>query len=179
MIERPQHMLMRVALGIHGDDVDAAIETYDLMSQGFFTHATPTMYNAGTPQPQMSSCFLLDIIDDSIDGIFRTLHRCALISKDAGGIGLSITKIRAQGSYIAGSGGSSNGVVPMLRTYDATARYADQGGGKRKVLGGVLRAVARRHSSSYPKRTTARTRCARATSSTRSGCPTLHAARAG
>ena len=132
LTERPQHMLMRVALGIHGDDVDAAIQTYDLMSQGFFTHATPTMYNAGTPQPQMSSCFLLDIIDDSIDGIFRTLHRCALISKDAGGIGLSITKIRAQGSYIAGSGGSSNGVVPMLRTYDATARYVDQGGGKRK-----------------------------------------------
>ena len=132
LTERPQHMLMRVALGIHGDDADAAIETYDLMSQGFFTHATPTMYNAGTPQPQMSSCFLLDIIDDSIDGIFRTLHRCALISKDAGGIGLSITKIRAQGSYIAGSGGSSNGVVPMLRVFDATARYVDQGGGKRK-----------------------------------------------
>ena len=130
--ERPQHMLMRVSLGIHKTDIDAAIETYHLMSQKWFTHATPTMFNAGTPAPQMSSCFLLSMKEDSIDGIFETLQLCAQISKSAGGIGLAVTNIRAAGSYIKGSGGASNGLVPMLRVYDNTARYVDQGGGKRK-----------------------------------------------
>eukprot|EP00908_Phaeocystis_cordata_P008508 Transcript_19186.p1 GENE.Transcript_19186~~Transcript_19186.p1 ORF type:complete len:627 (-),score=148.82 Transcript_19186:1067-2947(-) len=130
--ERPQQMLMRVSLGIHKRDIDAAIETYHLMSQKWFTHATPTMFNAGTPCPQMSSCFLLAMKEDSIDGIFETLSLCAQISKSAGGIGLSVTNIRASGSYIKGSGGTSNGLVPMLRVYDNTARYVDQGGGKRK-----------------------------------------------
>ena len=130
--ERPQHMLMRVSIGIHKKDIDAAIETYHLMSQKWFTHATPTMFNAGTPAPQMSSCFLLSMKDDSIDGIFETLQLCAQISKSAGGIGLAVTNIRAAGSYIKGSGGTSNGLVPMLRVYDNTARYVDQGGGKRK-----------------------------------------------
>ncbi len=130
--ERPQHMLMRVAIGIHGEDIESAFETYDMMSKKFFTHATPTMFNAGTPTPQMSSCFLFDVKEDSIDGIFETLHQCALISKQAGGIGISMTKIRSSGSLIHGSGGIGNGLVPMLRVYDATARYVDQGGGKRK-----------------------------------------------
>ncbi len=131
--ERPQHMLMRVALGIHGkDDIERSIETYDMMSKGLFIHATPTMYNAGTPFPQMSSCFLLDVQDDSIDGIFETLKQCAKISKCAGGIGVSVSKIRASGSHIRGSGGTSNGLIPMLRVFDMTARYVDQGGGKRK-----------------------------------------------
>ena len=130
--ERPQQMLMRVALGIHKRDIDAVIESYHLMSEKWFTHATPTMFNAGTPFPQMSSCFLLSMKEDSIDGIFETLKLCAQISKSAGGIGLSVTNIRASGSYIKGSGGTSNGLVPMLRVYDNTARYVDQGGGKRK-----------------------------------------------
>ena len=130
--ERPQQMIMRVAVGIHKDDIDSVIETYDLMSQGFFTHATPTLFNAGTPKPQLSSCFLLTMTEDSIEGIYDTLKRCACISKYAGGIGLSIHNIRATKSYIAGTNGSSNGIVPMLRVYSNTARYVDQGGGKRK-----------------------------------------------
>ena len=132
IVERPQHMLMRVALGIHGEDIDAAIETYDLMSQKFFTHASPTLFNAGTPRPQLSSCFLLTMKEDSIEGIYDTLKRCAQISKNAGGIGLSVHNIRATGTYIRGSNGTSNGLVPMLRVFNNTARYVDQGGGKRK-----------------------------------------------
>jgi len=131
-VERPQHMLMRVAVGIHGEDIPAAIETYNLMSEKWFTHATPTLFNAGTPKPQLSSCFLLTMKDDSIDGIYDTLKQCAKISQSAGGIGLSIHSIRAKGSYIKGTGGTSNGIVPMLRNFDMTARYVDQGGGKRK-----------------------------------------------
>lgn len=130
--ERPQHMLMRAAVGIHGDDVEAAIETYNLMSEKWFIHATPTLFNAGTPKPQLSSCFLLSMVDDSIEGIFETLSRCAKISQSAGGIGLSIHNIRATGSYIKGTGGTSNGIIPMLKVYNDTARYVDQGGGKRK-----------------------------------------------
>lgn len=132
IIERPQHMYMRVALGIHGDDIDAAIEAYHLMSEGWFTHATPTLFNAGTPHPQMSSCFLLTMQDDSVEGIYNTLKQTALISKNAGGIGLSIHKVRAKGSTIAGTHGTSNGIVPMLKVFNDTARYIDQGGGKRK-----------------------------------------------
>ncbi len=132
VVERPQHMLMRVAVGIHGNDIPAAIETYNLLSEKWFTHATPTLFNAGTPKPQLSSCFLLTMKDDSIDGIYDTLKQCAKISQSAGGIGLSIHNIRAKGSYIKGTGGSSNGIVPMLRNFDMTARYVDQGGGKRK-----------------------------------------------
>jgi len=130
--ERPQHLFMRVALGIHGADIAAALETYNLMSEKWFIHATPTLFNAGTPKPQMSSCFLLSMTEDSINGIFDTLKRCALISQSAGGIGLSIHNVRATGSYIKGTGGVSNGIVPMLRVYNDTARYVDQGGGKRK-----------------------------------------------
>ena len=130
--ERPQHMLMRVAVGIHHENIDKALETYDLMSQGFFTHATPTLFNSGTPKPQMSSCFLLTMQDDSLVGIYDTLKQCALISKSAGGIGLSIHHIRSKGSYIKGTNGESNGIVPMLRVFNDTARYVDQGGGKRK-----------------------------------------------
>lgn len=130
--ERPQHMLMRVAIGIHGDDIPSALETYDLLSQGYFTHATPTLFNAGTPKPQMSSCFLLDMKDDSLDGIYDTLKMCAQISKSAGGLGLAIHKVRAKGSYIRGTNGTSNGIVPMLRVFNNTVRYVDQGGGKRK-----------------------------------------------
>jgi ribonucleoside-diphosphate reductase alpha chain len=130
--ERPQHMLMRVAIGIHLDDIDEAIETYELMSKKFFTHATPTLFNAGTPKPQMSSCFLLQMQDDSIDGIYDTLKQTAKISQSAGGIGLSIHNVRATGSYIRGTNGTSNGIVPMLKVYNDTARYVDQGGGKRK-----------------------------------------------
>lgn len=132
VVERPQHMLMRVALGIHKEDVDAAIETYDLMSERWFTHATPTLFNAGTPKPQMSSCFLLTTKDDSISGIYETLTQTAKISQSAGGIGLSIHDVRATGSYIRGTNGTSNGIVPMLRVFNDTARYVDQGGGKRK-----------------------------------------------
>jgi ribonucleoside-diphosphate reductase alpha chain len=130
--ERPQHMLMRVAIGIHKNDIDAAIDTYALMSERWFTHATPTLFNAGTPKPQMSSCFLLTMQDDSIDGIYDTLKQCAKISQSAGGIGLSIHNIRATGSYIRGTNGTSNGIIPMLRVFNDTARYVDQGGGKRK-----------------------------------------------
>ncbi|KAJ1983694.1 ribonucleotide-diphosphate reductase subunit rnr1 [Dimargaris verticillata] len=129
--ERPQHMLMRVAVGIHEEDIDAAIETYNLMSEKYFTHASPTLFNSGTPHPQLSSCFLLTMKDDSIDGIFDTLKQCAMISKTAGGIGLNIHNIRATGSYIAGTNGHSNGIIPMLRVYNNTARYVDQGGNKR------------------------------------------------
>lgn len=132
IVERPQHLLMRVSCGIHCGDLEKAIETYHLMSKKFFTHATPTLFNAGTPTPQMSSCFLLTMQDDSIDGIFATLKQCALISKTAGGIGLSVHCIRATDSYIRGTNGRSNGLVPMLRVYNDTARYVDQGGGKRK-----------------------------------------------
>ncbi len=132
IVERPQHMIMRVAVGIHKEDMDAVIETYNLMSEKWFTHATPTLFNAGTPKPQLSSCFLLTMQDDSIDGIYDTLKQCAKISQSAGGIGLSIHNIRATGSYIKGTGGVSNGIVPMLRNFDMTARYVDQGGGKRK-----------------------------------------------
>ena len=132
IVERPQHMLMRVSIGIHKEDIDAAIETYELMSKRYFTHATPTLFNAGTPKPQMSSCFLLQMQDDSIDGIYDTLQQTAKISQSAGGIGLSIHNVRATGSYIRGTNGTSNGIVPMLRVYNDTARYVDQGGGKRK-----------------------------------------------
>jgi len=130
--ERPQHMLMRVSVGIHKDDIEQAIKTYHLMSERWFTHATPTLFNAGTPKPQMSSCFLLTMRDDSIDGIYDTLKQCAKISQSAGGIGLSIHNVRATGSYIRGTNGTSNGIVPMLRVFNDTARYVDQGGGKRK-----------------------------------------------
>jgi ribonucleoside-diphosphate reductase alpha chain len=130
--ERPQHMLMRVSVGIHLDDLEAAIETYELMSKKYFTHATPTLFNSGTPKPQMSSCFLLAMKDDSIDGIYDTLKQTAKISQSAGGIGLSIHNVRATGSYIAGTNGTSNGIVPMLQVFNDTARYVDQGGGKRK-----------------------------------------------
>jgi ribonucleoside-diphosphate reductase alpha chain len=130
--ERPQQMLMRVAIGIHKRDVQAAITTYHLMSEGWFTHATPTLFNAGTPKPQMSSCFLLTMKEDSIGGIYDTLKSCAQISQSAGGIGLAIHDIRATGSYIKGTNGTSNGIVPMLRVFNDTARYVDQGGGKRK-----------------------------------------------
>ncbi|MFI5148773.1 MAG: ribonucleoside-diphosphate reductase subunit alpha [Bacteroidia bacterium] len=130
--ERPQHMIMRVSVGIHKDDIASALETYNLMSERWFTHATPTLFNAGTPKPQMSSCFLLTMKDDSIDGIYDTLKNCAKISQSAGGIGLSIHNIRATGSYIKGTNGTSNGIIPMLRVYNDTARYVDQGGGKRK-----------------------------------------------
>jgi ribonucleoside-diphosphate reductase alpha subunit len=132
IVERPQHMLMRVACGIHAGDVAAAIKTYDLMARRFFTHASPTLFNAGTPTPQMSSCFLLTMQSDSIEGIYNTLKQCAQISKSAGGIGVAISNIRAQGSYVRGTNGYSNGLVPMLRNFNATARFVDQGGGKRK-----------------------------------------------
>ncbi|XP_023614482.1 ribonucleoside-diphosphate reductase large subunit isoform X3 [Myotis lucifugus] len=129
--ERPQHMLMRVSVGIHEEDIDAAIETYNLLSERWFTHASPTLFNAGTNRPQLSSCFLLSMKDDSIEGIYDTLKQCALISKSAGGIGVAVSCIRATGSYIAGTNGNSNGLVPMLRVYNNTARYVDQGGNKR------------------------------------------------
>jgi ribonucleoside-diphosphate reductase alpha chain len=132
VVERPQHMLMRVAVGIHSNNIDAAIETYNLMSERWFTHATPTLFNAGTPKPQLSSCFLLTMKDDSIDGIYDTLKQCAKISQSAGGIGLAIHGIRATGSYIKGTNGTSNGIIPMLKVFNDTARYVDQGGGKRK-----------------------------------------------
>lgn len=129
--ERPQHMLMRVSVGIHGRDIEAAIETYNYLSEKYFTHASPTLFNAGTPCPQLSSCFLLTMKDDSIEGIYDTLKTCAMISKTAGGIGLNVHKIRAKNSYIAGTNGSSNGIIPMLRVFNNTARYVDQGGNKR------------------------------------------------
>jgi ribonucleoside-diphosphate reductase alpha chain len=132
VVERPQHMLMRVAVGIHGEDIEEAIETYNLMSEKWFTHATPTLFNAGTPKPQLSSCFLLTMKDDSVEGIYDTLKQCAKISQSAGGIGLAVHNVRATGSYIKGTNGTSNGIVPMLRVFNDTARYIDQGGGKRK-----------------------------------------------
>ena len=132
VVERPQHMLMRVSVGIHKNDVESAIETYNLMSERWFTHATPTLFNAGTPKPQLSSCFLLQMKSDSIEGIYDTLKNTAQISQSAGGIGISIHNIRATGSYIRGTNGTSNGIVPMLRVFNDTARYVDQGGGKRK-----------------------------------------------
>jgi len=131
VVERPQHMLMRVAVGIHGEDIDGAIETYNMMSEKLFTHASPTMFNAATPRPQLSSCFLLTMSGDSIEGIYDTLKQTALISKSAGGIGLNVHCIRAKGTYIAGTNGCSNGLVPMLRVFNNTARYVDQGGNKR------------------------------------------------
>jgi ribonucleoside-diphosphate reductase alpha chain len=130
--ERPQHLFMRVSVGIHKEDIDSAIKTYNLMSERWFTHATPTLFNAGTPKPQMSSCFLLTMKDDSIDGIYDTLKQTAKISQSAGGIGLSIHNVRATGSYISGTNGTSNGIIPMLKVFNDTARYVDQGGGKRK-----------------------------------------------
>ncbi|PUZ78119.1 hypothetical protein GQ55_1G427500 [Panicum hallii var. hallii] len=132
VVERPQHMLMRVSVGIHKDDIESAVRTYHMMSQRWFTHASPTLFNAGTPRPQLSSCFLICMKDDSIEGIYDTLSECAAISKSAGGIGVSIHNIRATGSYIRGTNGTSNGIVPMLRVFNDTARYVDQGGGKRK-----------------------------------------------
>src|SRR6267154_3926707 len=132
VVERPQHLLMRVAVGIHGEDIPAVIETYNLLSEKWFTHATPTLFNAGTPKPQLSSCFLLTMKDDSIDGFYDTLKQTAKISQSAGGIGLSIHNVRAKGSYISGTNGTSNGIIPMLRVFNDTARYVDQGGGKRK-----------------------------------------------
>jgi len=132
IVERPQQMLMRVSVGIHKNDLESVIKTYNLMSEGWFTHATPTLFNAGTPKPQMSSCFLLTMKEDSIEGIYDTLKQCARISQSAGGIGLSIHDIRAKGSYIKGTNGMSNGIVPMLKVFNDTARYVDQGGGKRK-----------------------------------------------
>ncbi|KAG0259718.1 Ribonucleoside-diphosphate reductase large subunit [Mortierella polycephala] len=131
VVERPQHMIMRVSIGIHGQDIEAAIETYNYMSEKYFTHATPTLFNAGTPLPQMSSCFLVQMVDDSIEGIYDTLKTCSLISKSAGGVGVSFQKIRASGSYIAGTNGNSNGIIPMLRVFNDTARFVNQGGGKR------------------------------------------------
>lgn len=125
-------MLMRVAIGIHKQDIDSVIETYDYMSLKYFTHATPTLFNAGTPFPQMSSCFLLAMKDDSISGIYSTLTSSALISKTAGGIGISVSNIRSKYSYIRGTNGTSNGIIPMLKVFNDTARYVDQGGGKRK-----------------------------------------------
>lgn len=132
VVERPQHMLMRVSVGIHKDNIEAALKTYHTMSQRWFTHASPTLFNAGTPRPQLSSCFLLCMKGDSIEGIYDTLKECAVISKSAGGIGLSVHNIRATGSYIRGTNGTSNGIIPMLRVFNDTARYVDQGGGKRK-----------------------------------------------
>jgi ribonucleoside-diphosphate reductase alpha chain len=132
IVERPQHMLMRVSVGIHKEDIDSAIKTYNLMSERWMTHATPTLFNAGTPKPQMSSCFLLTVKDDSIEGIYETLKDSALISQSAGGIGLAVSNVRATGSYIRGTSGVSNGLVPMLKVFNDTARYVDQGGGKRK-----------------------------------------------
>src|SRR6201986_205548 len=130
--ERPQHLFMRVSVGIHKEDIESAFKTYHLMSERWFTHATPTLFNAGTPKPQMSSCFLLTMKDDSIEGIYDTLKQTAKISQSAGGIGLSIHNVRATGSYISGTNGTSNGIIPMLRVFNDTARYVDQGGGKRK-----------------------------------------------
>ena len=132
IVERPGQMLMRVSLGIHTNDIESAIKTYNLMSEKYFTHASPTLFNSGTNKAQLSSCFLLTMKDDSIDGIYETLKQTALISQSAGGIGLSIHNIRAKGSFIKGTNGTSNGIVPMLKVFNDTARYVDQGGGKRK-----------------------------------------------
>lgn len=131
IVERPQHMLMRVAVGIHGEDIDSAIETYNYLSERYFTHASPTLFAAATPRPQLSSCFLLMMPEDSIEGIYKCLAQCALISKSAGGVGVNVHNIRAKGTYIAGTNGISNGLLPMLRVFNNTARYVDQGGNKR------------------------------------------------
>ena len=131
VVERPQYMWLRVSIGIHGDNIEKVTETYNLMSSKYFTHATPTLFNAGTPHPQLSSCYLLAMEKDSIEGIYNTLKDCALISKWAGGIGLHIHNVRASGSDIRGTNGTSNGIVPMLRVFNHTAKYVDQGGGKR------------------------------------------------
>ncbi|CAG9761941.1 unnamed protein product [Ceutorhynchus assimilis] len=131
IVERPQHMLMRTAVGIHGDDIDATIETYNYLSERYFTHASPTLFNAATPKPQLSSCFLLMMPDDSIEGIYKCLTQCAFISKSAGGIGVNVHNIRAKGTFIAGTNGVSNGLVPMLKVFNSTAKYVDQGGNKR------------------------------------------------
>jgi ribonucleoside-diphosphate reductase subunit M1 len=146
--ERPQHMLMRVSVGIHMDDIPRVLETYNFLSDRYFTHATPTLFNAGTPNPQMSSCFLLAMKEDSIDGIYDTLKQCAVISKYAGGIGMSISNIRASQSYIRGTNGTSNGIVPMLRVFNNTARYVDQGGGKRK--GSIAAYIEPWHADIFP-----------------------------
>jgi len=130
--ERPQHMLMRVACGVWYGNLKEVLETYEMLSQGLFTHATPTLFNAGTKRPQLSSCFLLMMKDDSLEGIYKTLSDSAMISKNAGGIGIHIHNIRAKGSYIKGTNGTSNVLIPMLRVFNETARYVDQGGGKRK-----------------------------------------------
>lgn len=135
VVERPQHMLMRVALGIHMHDLESAVRTYHLLSERWFTHASPTLFNAGTPRPQLSSCFLVCSKSDSIDGIYDSLKECAVISKSAGGIGLSIHNIRATGSYIRGTNGTSNGIVPMLRVFNDTARYVDQVRSAGQVIG--------------------------------------------
>lgn len=127
-MERPQHMWLRVSVGIHGDNIEKIKETYDLMSQKYFTHATPTLFNSGTLRPQMSSCYLIAMENDSLGGIFNTLADCAHISKWAGGIGLHIHNVRARGSLIRGTNGASTGIVPMLRVFNSTARYVDQGG---------------------------------------------------
>ena len=132
IVERPGQMLMRVSVGMHMNNIDAALETYDLMSQKYFTHASPTLFNSGTNKPQLSSCFLVHMKDDSIEGIYDTLRDTALISQSAGGIGINIHNIRAKGSFIKGTNGTSNGIVPMLKVFNDTARYVDQGGGKRK-----------------------------------------------
>ncbi len=132
IVERPQHLYMRVAVGVHKNNIESVIKTYHLMSERWFTHATPTLFNAGSPKPQMSSCFLLTMKEDSIAGIYDTLKQTAKISQSAGGIGLAIHNIRATGSYIGGTNGTSNGIVPMLKVFNDTARYVDQGGGKRK-----------------------------------------------
>jgi ribonucleoside-diphosphate reductase subunit M1 len=132
VVERPQYLLLRVSIGIHKDDIGSAINSYHTMSERWFTHASPTLFNSGTPKPQLSSCFLVCMKDDSIEGIYDTIKECAVISKSAGGIGLSCHSIRAIGSYIRGTNGVSNGIVPMLRVFNDTARYVDQGGGKRK-----------------------------------------------
>jgi ribonucleoside-diphosphate reductase alpha chain len=148
VVERPQHMLMRVSVGIHLEDIDSVIETYNYMSERWFTHATPTLFNAGTPKPQLSSCFLLQMQDDSIEGIYNTLKDCALISKWAGGIGLHIHNVRASGSHIRGTNGVSNGIVPMLRVFNNTAKYVDQGGGRRTHRGRLSRGRSGRGRSS-------------------------------
>ena len=174
IVERPQQMLMRVSVGIHMDDIDSVLATYELMSKRYFTHATPTLFNSGTPKPQMSSCFLLAMQDDSIDGIYDTLKQTAKISQSAGGIGLSIHNVRATGSYIAGTNGTSNGIVPMLRVYNDTARYVDQGGGKRK--GSFAIYVEPWHADIFDfldlRKITEKKKCVRVTSSMPCGHPT-------
>ena len=130
IIERPQYLFMRVALAIHRRSIKDAIATYKLLSQKYYTHATPTLFNAGTINEQLASCFLIAMKDDSINGIYDTLKECALISKHAGGIGLHIHNIRAKNSYINGTNGTSNGIVPMLKVFNDTAKYVDQGGGR-------------------------------------------------